>query len=158
MAPGGAATEKAVNAEVLEALGPDGVFVNIGRGSTVDEPALIAALANGTIRAAGLDVFADEPHVPQALIDLPNACLLPHVGSASVHTRNAMADLVVDNLIAWFSGKGGPLTPVPETKHVSAAATERPAAAPLPGQKPAFGVQSPRRRSPVPLDFRQRYR
>ena len=106
VAPGGAATEKAVNAEVLAALGPNGVFVNIGRGSTVDEEALIAALANGTIRAAGLDVFADEPHVPQALIDLPNASLLPHVGSASVHTRNAMADLVVDNLIAWFSGKG----------------------------------------------------
>ena len=63
-------------------------------------------------------MFADEPHVPQALIDLPNAWLLPHVGSASVHTRNAMADLVVDNLIAWFSGKG-PLTPVPETKHVA---------------------------------------
>ena len=118
VAPGGAATEKAVNAEVLEALGPDGIFVNIGRGSTVDEPALIAALAKGVIRAAGLDVFAREPQVPQALIDLPNACLLPHVGSASVHTRNAMADLVVDNLIAWFSGKG-PLTPVPETRHVA---------------------------------------
>ena len=103
VAPGGAATEKAVNAEVLAALGPNGVFVNIGRGSTVDEEALIAALANGIIRAAGLDVFAREPHVPQALLDLPNASLLPHVGSASVHTRNAMADLVVDNLIAWFS-------------------------------------------------------
>ena len=118
VAPGGAATEKAVNAEVLAALGPNGVFVNIGRGSTVDEEALIAALANGVIRGAGLDVFAREPHVPQALIDLPNASLLPHVGSASVHTRNAMADLVVDNLISWFSGKG-PLTPVAETKHVA---------------------------------------
>ncbi len=117
VAPGGAATEKAVNAEVLAALGPNGVFVNIGRGSTVDEEALIAALANGVIRGAGLDVFAREPHVPQALIDLPNASLLPHVGSASVHTRNAMADLVVDNLISWFSGKG-PLTPVVETIHV----------------------------------------
>ena len=118
VAPGGTATEKAVNAEVLAALGPNGVFVNIGRGSTVDEEALIAALANGVIRGAGLDVFAREPHVPQALIDLPNASLLPHVGSASVHTRNAMADLVVDNLISWFSGKG-PLTPVAETKHVA---------------------------------------
>ena len=118
VAPGGAATEKAVNAEVLAALGPNGVFVNIGRGSTVDEEALIAALANGVIRGAGLDVFAREPHVPQALIDLPNASLLPHVGSASVHTRNAMADLVVDNLMSWFSGKG-PLTPVAETKHVA---------------------------------------
>jgi lactate dehydrogenase-like 2-hydroxyacid dehydrogenase len=118
VAPGGAATDKAVNAEVLAALGPNGVFVNIGRGSTVDEDALIAALGKGVIRAAGLDVFAREPEVAQALIDLPNASLLPHVGSASVHTRNAMADLVVDNLISWFAGKG-PLTPVPETRHVA---------------------------------------
>ena len=117
VAPGGAATEKAVNRAVLEALGPDGVFINIGRGSTVDEEALAAALADGTIRAAGLDVFANEPHVPQALINLPNATLLPHVGSASVHTRKAMADLVVDNRDAWFS-TGRPLTPVPETAHV----------------------------------------
>ncbi len=118
VAPGTASTEKAVNAAVLKALGPDGVFVNIGRGSTVDEPALIEALQKGVIRAAGLDVFADEPRVPQALIDLPNASLLPHVGSASVHTRNAMAGLVVDNLISWFSGQGA-LTPVPETLHVA---------------------------------------
>lgn len=115
--PGGASTAKAVNASVLKALGPNGVFVNIGRGSTVDEAALAAALADGTILAAGLDVFADEPNVPQALLDLPNATLLPHVGSASVHTRNAMADLVVDNLIAWF-GKGKALTAVPETASV----------------------------------------
>lgn len=114
VAPGGASTAKAVNAEVLRALGPDGVLVNIGRGSTVDEEALVTALSNGTIRAAGLDVFADEPRVPQALIDLPNASLLPHVGSASVHTRQAMADLVVDNLVTWFS-QGRPMTPVPET-------------------------------------------
>lgn len=118
VAPGGAATEKAVNAEVLKALGPDGVFVNVGRGSTVDEAALAAALADGTIFAAGLDVFADEPRVPQALLDAENACLLPHVGSASVHTRRAMADLVVDNLVAWF-GDGRALTPVPETAHVA---------------------------------------
>lgn len=118
VAPGTASTERAVNAEVLKALGPDGVFVNIGRGSTVDEPALIEALQKGVIRAAGLDVFADEPRVQQAMIDLPNASLLPHVGSASVHTRNAMADLVVDNLISWFSGKGA-LTPVPETQHIA---------------------------------------
>lgn len=117
--PGGAATEKVVNAKIFKALGPDGVFINIGRGSTVDEEALIAALSGGTIRAAGLDVFANEPHVPQALIDLPNAVLLPHVASASVHTRNAMADLVVDNLISWFS-EGRPLTPVAETAHVTA--------------------------------------
>lgn len=119
VAPGTAATEKAVNAKVLAALGSNGVFINIGRGSTVDEPALVEALNSGTILAAGLDVFADEPHVPQALIDLPNATLLPHVGSASVATRNAMADLVVDNLIEWFSA-GKALTPVPETAHVVA--------------------------------------
>ncbi len=119
VAPGGAATERAVDAKVLAALGPNGVFVNIGRGSTVDESALVAALASGTIRAAGLDVFENEPHVPQGLIDLPNACLLPHVGSASVHTRQAMADLVVDNLITWFS-EGRALTPVVETAHVAA--------------------------------------
>jgi lactate dehydrogenase-like 2-hydroxyacid dehydrogenase len=119
VAPGGAATDKAVNAEVLKALGPDGVFVNIGRGSTVDQEALIEALAAGYIRAAGLDVFAEEPNMPQALIDLPNATLLPHVGSASVHTRNAMADLVVDNLVAWFS-TGKALTPVPEAAAIVA--------------------------------------
>ena len=117
--PGGASTLKAIDAKVLKALGPNGVFVNIGRGSTVDEDALAAALRDGTILAAGLDVFADEPNVPKALLDLPNASLLPHVGSASVHTRNAMADLVVDNLESWFS-KGVPVTAVPETVHVKA--------------------------------------
>ena len=104
---------------MLKALGPNGVFVNIGRGSTVDEDALAAALRDGTIFAAGLDVFADEPNVPKALLDAPNTSLLPHVGSASVHTRNAMADLVVDNLISWFS-KDEPITAVPETVHVKA--------------------------------------
>ncbi|GGA96460.1 dihydrofolate reductase [Brucella endophytica] len=118
-APGGAGTEKAVNADVLRALGPDGVLINIGRGSAVDEDALIAALRDGTIAAAGLDVFADEPRVPQALIDLPNATLLPHVASASQATRRAMADLVVDNLISWFKD-GKPLTPVRETANIKA--------------------------------------
>ncbi|MBO6901573.1 MAG: 2-hydroxyacid dehydrogenase [Rhizobiaceae bacterium] len=112
--PGSAATNKAVNANILKALGPDGVFINIGRGSTVDEPALIEALSTGIIRAAGLDVFADEPNVPEALLGLPNACLLPHVGSSTQHTRRAMADLVVDNLVSWFDN-GTVLTPVPET-------------------------------------------
>ncbi len=112
--PGGASTLKAVDKAVLKALGPDGVFINIGRGTTVDEEALATALADGTILAAGLDVFADEPRVPKALLDLPNATLLPHVGSASVHTRNAMADLVADNLESWFS-KGSAITAVPET-------------------------------------------
>ncbi len=115
--PGGAATHKIVNAEVLTALGPTGVFINIGRGSTVDEEALADALANGTILAAGLDVFAQEPTNAEAFVSLPNATLFPHVGSASVHTRNAMADLVVDNLIAWFS-EGLPVTPVPESAQI----------------------------------------
>jgi len=117
VAPGGKGTEKAVNAEVLKALGPNGVFVNVGRGSSVDEDALAAALENGTIRAAGLDVFADEPKVPQRLLDAPNTCLLPHVGSASVYTRDAMADLQVDNLASWFS-EGKAITPVSETRHL----------------------------------------
>ncbi|EKF18214.1 D-isomer specific 2-hydroxyacid dehydrogenase [Nitratireductor pacificus pht-3B] len=118
VAPGGASTARAVNAEVLRALGADGVLVNIGRGSTVDQEALIAALADGTIFAAGLDVFADEPHVPEALLALENTSLLPHIGSASVATREAMADLLADNLVAWFTD-GKPLTPVAETVHVS---------------------------------------
>ncbi|UDL92646.1 2-hydroxyacid dehydrogenase [Mesorhizobium sp. PAMC28654] len=117
VAPGGASTAKAVNEEILSALGPDGVFVNIGRGSTVDEAALAAALADGTIAAAGLDVFANEPNVPKALLSAPNATLLPHVGSASEHTRRAMADLCVDNLVSWFTDRK-PRTPVPETVQV----------------------------------------
>lgn len=122
VAPGGAATAHAVNEAVLRALGPDGIFINVGRGTTVDEQALVRALSDGTIRAAGLDVFENEPHVPQALIALPNAVLLPHVASGSHHTRNAMADLVVDNLRSWF-GDGRPLTPVPETRHIPARQT-----------------------------------
>ena len=119
VAPGTPSTAKVVNAEILEALGPNGVFINIGRGITVDEEALAKALNDGTIAAAGLDVFANEPHVPQELLDAPNATLLPHVGSASVHTRRAMADLCVDNLVSWFS-EGRPLTAVPETAHIKA--------------------------------------
>ncbi len=113
-APGGAATRKLVNREILQALGSDGVLVNISRGSVVDEAALIEALANGTILAAGLDVFENEPNVPAALLALDNAVLLPHVGSASTTTRLAMANLVVDNVLSWIGGKG-PLSPVPET-------------------------------------------
>ncbi|MBD9373570.1 2-hydroxyacid dehydrogenase [Rhizobium sp. ARZ01] len=112
--PKTADTYKTINAEVLSALGPNGVLVNVGRGWTVDEQALAEALEAGTIAAAGLDVFQDEPHVPAALLAAPNTCLLPHVASASVATRDAMADLVADNLLAWFS-TGRPLTPVPET-------------------------------------------
>jgi lactate dehydrogenase-like 2-hydroxyacid dehydrogenase len=113
-APGGATTRKIIDREVLEALGPDGVLVNIARGSLVDEAALIEALASGKILAAGLDVYENEPRVPEALLKLDNAVLLPHVGSASGPTRLAMANLVVDNLFSWMDGKG-PLTPVPET-------------------------------------------
>jgi len=112
--PGTAETKHLVDAGVLEALGPDGILVNVGRGSVVDEAALVRALKTGTIRAAGLDVFANEPHVPAELMALPNAVLLPHVGSASVRTRTAMGQLVVDNLTSWFQN-GRPLTPVPET-------------------------------------------
>jgi lactate dehydrogenase-like 2-hydroxyacid dehydrogenase len=112
--PGGASTSKIVNAEVLKALGPRGVLINVARGSVVDEPALVAALKSGTILAAGLDVFAAEPSVPDELKTMQNVVLLPHIGSASVVTRNAMDQLVVDNLKNWFAGKA-PLTPVAET-------------------------------------------
>ncbi|WP_296575094.1 2-hydroxyacid dehydrogenase [Phreatobacter sp.] len=114
VAPGGAATSKIVNREVLEALGPDGVVINVGRGTVIDEAALVEALRKKTILSAGLDVFEDEPRVPAELIAMDHIVLFPHVGSASVHTRNAMAQLVVDNLVSWADGKG-PLTPVSET-------------------------------------------
>ena len=112
--PGGAATKHLVNADVLKALGPEGILINVARGSVVDEDALIKALKDKTILSAGLDVFANEPSVPQELIDMENVVLLPHVGSASHATRRAMDQLVADNIISWFAGKG-PLTPVPET-------------------------------------------
>lgn len=112
--PGGAGTSKIINAEVLKALGPRGVVVNVARGSVIDEPALIAALKSGEILAAGLDVFEKEPSVPDELKTMDNVVLLPHIGSAAVVTRNAMDQLVVDNLKVWFDGKP-PLTPVPET-------------------------------------------
>ena len=112
--PGGPATANMVNAEVLKALGPRGVVINVARGTVVDEQALIAALKSGTILAAGLDVYANEPAVPDELRAMQNVVLLPHIGSASVVTRNAMDQLVVENLKTWFAGKG-PLTPVAET-------------------------------------------
>jgi lactate dehydrogenase-like 2-hydroxyacid dehydrogenase len=112
--PGGAETRNLINAEVLEALGPRGILINIARGSVVDEPALIAALRDKKILSAGLDVFINEPKVPKELIAMENVVLFPHVGSASAYTRAAMDQLVVDNLLSWVSGKG-PLTPVPET-------------------------------------------
>ena len=112
--PGTAETHKLFNAEIFSALGPQGIFINVGRGTSVDEQALIDALRSDTIAGAGLDVFYDEPNVPAELLEFPNVSLLPHVGSATVPTRNAMADLVVDNLIGWFR-EGRPITPVPET-------------------------------------------
>src|ERR1700681_96187 len=112
--PGGAGTKNMINAEVLKALGPNGILINVARGSVVDEPALIEALKSKTILSAGLDVFAEEPRVPQALIEMEHVVLLPHVGSASHHTRRAMGQLLVDNLASWAKG-AGPLTPVPET-------------------------------------------
>src|ERR1700712_481621 len=112
--PGGASTAKMINADVLKALGPRGVVINVARGSVVDDPALVAALKSGTILSAGLDVFANEPAVPDELKAMQNVVLLPHIGSASVVTRNAMDQLVGDKIKAWFGGKP-PLTPVAET-------------------------------------------
>ena len=112
--PGGPATQNLINAAVLAALGPRGILINISRGSVVDEAALIEALRKRTILAAGLDVYQNEPKLNPAFLELDNATLLPHVGSASVHTRDAMGQLVVDNLVAFIEGKP-PKTPVPET-------------------------------------------
>jgi lactate dehydrogenase-like 2-hydroxyacid dehydrogenase len=112
--PGGAQTRNLINAEVLAALGSEGILINMARGSVVDEPALIKALQQGTILSAGLDVYAREPHVPPELIAMDNVVLFPHLGSASVTTRQRMDQLVVDNLLAWAAGKP-PLTPVAET-------------------------------------------
>ncbi len=114
IAPGGAGTRHLVDAAVLKALGPNGYLINVARGSLVDEAALITALETKAIKGAGLDVFDAEPRVPQALIDMDHVVLLPHVGSASLHTRRAMDDLVIENLSAWAAGRG-PVTPVPET-------------------------------------------
>jgi lactate dehydrogenase-like 2-hydroxyacid dehydrogenase len=113
--PGGAATRKLVDATVLKALGTKGVLVNVARGSVVDEAALIAALQKGEIAGAGLDVFEDEPRVPQALRELDNVVLTPHVGSATGQTRQAMADLAFANLKARFDGAPLP-SPVPECR------------------------------------------
>jgi lactate dehydrogenase-like 2-hydroxyacid dehydrogenase len=103
---------------VLEALGKNGVLINISRGSVVNQDALVAALQAGTIGGAGLDVFDDEPNVPEALIAMENVVLLPHIGSASDATRTAMGQLVVDNLQAWFDDKSA-ITPVPESLHLA---------------------------------------
>ena len=114
--PGGASTANMINAEVLKALGPNGVLVNMARGSVVDEPALIEAIKNRTIYSAGLDVFAKEPHVPKELMEIEHVVLFPHLGSSTEVTRAAMDQLVVDNILAWTEGKS-PLTPVTETPY-----------------------------------------
>jgi lactate dehydrogenase-like 2-hydroxyacid dehydrogenase len=111
--PGGEATRNIVNAEVLKALGGKGVLINIARGSIVDEPALVAALKAGVIKGAGLDVFVNEPHIPPELLGMDNVVLLPHVGSATRETRQAMGDLCKANLDAYFSGNGV-LTLIPD--------------------------------------------
>ena len=112
--PGGGDTKHMINADVLDALGPNGILINVARGTVVDETALIKALEEKRILGAGLDVFEFEPQVPDALIAMDHVVLLPHVASASHATREAMGQLVVDNLVHFACGKG-PLTPVPET-------------------------------------------
>ncbi len=101
----GAETERVVNADILRWLGSDGVVVNISRGSVIDEPALVAALTDGTIGGAGLDVFAREPHAPDALTALPNVVLSPHLGGHTLESHVAMQDCVLANLDAFFAGK-----------------------------------------------------
>ena len=113
--PGGAATRHLINAEVLQALGPQSYLVNVARGSVVDETALIEALQKGVIAGAGLDVYADEPRVPAALRALPNVVLTPHMASGTSQTRRAMSDLTLANLQAHFDGRPLP-TPVPECR------------------------------------------
>jgi hydroxypyruvate reductase len=103
--PGGASTKHMVNADVLAALGKKGILINVARGSVVDTNALISALDAGTIGGAGLDVFEDEPRVPEALFNRANVVLLPHVASATHETRLAMGNLTLDNAVAHFAGK-----------------------------------------------------
>ena len=114
--PGGAGTHNLVNEQVLNALGSKGTLINVGRGSVVDEQALIAALSEGRLGWAGLDVFATEPKVPAALRALSNVVLLPHVGSATEETRAAMGNLTVDNLLQHLKD-GTVISPVPECAH-----------------------------------------
>jgi lactate dehydrogenase-like 2-hydroxyacid dehydrogenase len=103
--PGGEATRNLVNRAAIDALGPKGVIVNIARGAVIDEPELIAALKEGRLGGAGLDVFTDEPRVPEAFLAMDNVVLQPHVGSATFPTREAMGQLVIDNLALYFAGK-----------------------------------------------------
>ncbi|MEX0308796.1 MAG: 2-hydroxyacid dehydrogenase [Tateyamaria sp.] len=116
--PGGPSTHHIVNAEVIEALGPDGTLINVSRGSVIDEAAMVAALQSGKLGYAALDVFEEEPKIPDALKSMSNVVLLPHVGSATHETRAAMGALVVDNLISHLDS-GTVLTSVPETAHLN---------------------------------------
>lgn len=109
---GGAGSRHLVDREVLEALGPDGFLVNVARGSVVDEDALVDLLTSGGLGGAGLDVFAHEPHVPEALLDLDSVVLLPHLASGTVETRADMTRLTLDNVASWLE-RGELLTPVP---------------------------------------------
>ncbi|KAK8451820.1 hypothetical protein SEVIR_5G009300v4 [Setaria viridis] len=109
--PLNAQTRHIVNREVMDALGPKGVLINIGRGPHVDEPELVAALVEGRLGGAGLDVFEDEPNVPEALFTMDNVVVVPHIGSGTNETRKGMADLVLGNLEAHVLKKPL-LTPV----------------------------------------------
>lgn len=102
---GGEDTENLVDYRVLEALGPAGFLINVARGSVVNEQDLLIALRNGVIRGAGLDVYRDEPRVPEALFSMDNVVLLPHIGSATMETRGAMGRMVIENLLAHFGGR-----------------------------------------------------
>jgi lactate dehydrogenase-like 2-hydroxyacid dehydrogenase len=110
-AAGGPGVRHIVTAEVLDALGPEGVFVNIARGWLVDEAALVEALQQGRLGAAGLDVFEDEPEVPQALLAMDNVVLTPHIASNTEETMRAMGECLLDNMRSWFAGRGA-VTPV----------------------------------------------
>ncbi|MEX0371378.1 MAG: 2-hydroxyacid dehydrogenase [Tateyamaria sp.] len=116
--PGGPSTHHIVNADVMEALGPDGTLINVSRGSVIDEAAMVTALQSGKLGYAALDVFEEEPKIPDALESMSNVVLLPHVGSATHETRAAMGALVVDNLISHLDS-GTVLTSVPETAHLN---------------------------------------
>jgi lactate dehydrogenase-like 2-hydroxyacid dehydrogenase len=115
--PGGAETEKLIDRQVIEALGPESTLINVARGSVCDEAELVKALADGRLGSAGLDVFEEEPKVPEALFAMDNVVLTPHVASATWETRQAMADLVVENVTTFFE-TGRPKAPVPESEEL----------------------------------------
>lgn len=117
---GGPATHKIINRDVLNALGSEGTLINVGRGSVVDEDELILALQENRLGWAGLDVFANEPHIPPELCAMDNVTLTPHVASGTIETRQAMGDLTVDNLVQFFE-KGTVLTAVPECQDLPSA-------------------------------------